>query len=128
MDRAACGEQITITRSGKAVAELRAVSPHGLSAVERREQKLVLAFRDYLERLGHDVVRLKIVPDGEAKPLLCDLIDRSTNILHEAKGTIERGAIRMAIGQLIDYRRFVEPHPKLAVLLPAEPRKGCRTY
>lgn len=98
----------------------------GLYEVERREQKLVLAFRDYLDRLGHDVVRLKIVPDGEAKPLFCDLIDRSTNTLYEAKGTIERGAIRMAIGQLIDYRRFVESSPKLAVLLPAEPRKDLQ--
>jgi antitoxin (DNA-binding transcriptional repressor) of toxin-antitoxin stability system len=32
VDRAARGEQITITRSGKLVAELRAISPHGLSA------------------------------------------------------------------------------------------------
>ncbi len=93
---------------------------------ERREQKLVLAFQGYLEKLGRNVVRLKIVPEGEAKPLFCDLIDRSTNTLYEAKGTIERGAIRMAIGQLIDYRRFVEPRPKLAVLLPAEPRKDLQ--
>ncbi len=32
VDRAARGEQITITRSGKAVAELRAVSPPALTA------------------------------------------------------------------------------------------------
>lgn len=32
VDRAARGEQITITRSGRAVAELRAISPRGLSA------------------------------------------------------------------------------------------------
>jgi antitoxin (DNA-binding transcriptional repressor) of toxin-antitoxin stability system len=32
VDRAARGEQITITRSGKAVAELRAVPSPGLSA------------------------------------------------------------------------------------------------
>ena len=32
VDRAARGEQITVTRSGKAVAELRAVSPPPLSA------------------------------------------------------------------------------------------------
>jgi hypothetical protein len=93
---------------------------------ERREQKLVLAFQDYLDRPAHDVVRLKIVPEGEAKPLFCDLIDRSTNTLYEAKGTIERGAIRMAIGQLLDYQRFVEPRPRLAVLLPAEPRKDLQ--
>jgi antitoxin (DNA-binding transcriptional repressor) of toxin-antitoxin stability system len=32
VDRAARGEQITITRSGKAVAELRAISPPALTA------------------------------------------------------------------------------------------------
>ena len=60
---------------------------------ERREQTLVLAFRDHLLTQGHEVTRLKIVPPGEAKPLFCDLIDRTTNTLYEAKGTVERGAI-----------------------------------
>jgi hypothetical protein len=90
---------------------------------ERREQKLVLAFRDHLLAKGHDVSRLKIVPPGEAKPLFPDLFDRTTNTLFEAKGTVERGAIRMAIGQLWDYGRFVQPPPRLAVLLPSRPRE-----
>jgi hypothetical protein len=94
---------------------------------ERREQELVLAFRDHLLGQGHDVSRLKIMPPGEAKPIFCDLIDRTTNTLFEAKGTVERGAIRMAIGQLLDYGRFVEPPPRLAVLLPSRPREDlCR--
>jgi len=89
---------------------------------ERREQTLVLAYRDHLLRTGHRVSRLKIVPPGEAKPLFSDLIDRTTNTLIEAKGTVERGAIRMAIGQLMDYRRFVVPPPRLVVLVPSRPR------
>ena len=89
---------------------------------ERREQSLLLAFRDYLLEQGHDVSRLKIVPAGEAKPLFSDLIDRTTGTLYEAKGTVERGSIRMAIGQLYDYGRFVHPRPRLAVLLPSAPR------
>lgn len=93
---------------------------------ERREQSLVLAFRDYLLKQRHDVTRLKIMPQGEAKPLFSDLIDRTTNILYEAKGTVERGAIRMAIGQLIDYGRFLDPPPKLSVLLPSQPREDLR--
>jgi hypothetical protein len=90
---------------------------------EHREQKLVLAFRDELLAKGHEVSRLKFVPPGEAKPLFSDLFDRTTNTLFEAKGTVERGAIRMAIGQLLDYRRFVQPPPRLAVLLPSRPRE-----
>jgi hypothetical protein len=89
---------------------------------ERREQALILAFRDHLLAQGHQVSRLKIVPPGEAKPLFSDLFDRTTNTLYEAKGTVERGAIRMAIGQLLDYSRFVDPSPRLAVLLPSRPR------
>jgi hypothetical protein len=93
---------------------------------ERREQALVLAFRDFLEGKGHDVDRLKIVPPGEAKPLFCDLFDNSANTLYEAKGSVERGSVRMAVGQLLDYSRFVEPQPSLVVLLPAEPREDLR--
>jgi hypothetical protein len=63
------------------------------------------------------------VPPGEAKPLFCDLLDRTTGTLVEAKGSAERGAIRMAIGQLADYKRFVDPPPNhVAVLVPSRPR------
>ena len=93
---------------------------------ERREQTLVLAFCEHLRQQQHKVSRLKIVPPGEAKPIFSDLIDRTTNTLYEAKGTVERGAIRMAIGQLLDYSRFIEPSPRLAVLLPSEPRHDLR--
>lgn len=89
---------------------------------ERREQALVLAYRDQLVREGHQVQRLKLVPNGEAKPLFSDLFDQTTQTVIEAKGTVERGAIRMAIGQLMDYGRFVHPSPRLAVLVPSLPR------
>lgn len=95
---------------------------------ERREHALLLAFRDHLLDQGHNVCRLKIVPPGEAKPLFADLIDRSTNTLFEAKGTVERGSIRMAVGQLLDYSRFLEPAPRLAVLLPSLPREDLREF
>lgn len=40
----------------------------------------------------------------------------------EAKGSTDRVAIRMAIGQLVDYRRFVDSSTRCAVLLPSLPR------
>jgi hypothetical protein len=90
---------------------------------ERREQKLVKAYEQYLESQGHDVCRLKIVPPGEAKPLFTDLFDKTSRTLVEAKGTVERGAIRMAIGQLADYKRFVDGGAnEHAVLVPSKPR------
>jgi hypothetical protein len=89
---------------------------------ERREQKLVKAFETHLRRKGHRVFRLKIVPEREAKPIFCDLVDETTGTLVEAKGSVTRGAIRMAIGQIADYRRFVAANTTPAVLLPEEPR------
>ncbi len=95
---------------------------------ERREQALVIAFRDHLLKQGHQVSRLKIVPPGEAKPLFADLMDRTTSTLFEAKGTVERGSIRTAVGQLLDYSRFVQPKPRLAVLLPSRPREDLQEF
>jgi len=91
---------------------------------ERREQRLVLELETYLRRRDHEVSRKRIVPPGEARPLFTDLFDATTGTLVEAKGTVERNAIRMAIGQLADYKRFVEGgQPRhLAVLVPSQPR------
>jgi hypothetical protein len=91
--------------------------------IERREQKLVKDYMIHLERLGHEVCRLKIVAPGEPKPLFTDLYDTTTGTLIEAKGSVRRESIRMAIGQLADYRRHVSNGlNELAVLLPSEPR------
>jgi len=89
---------------------------------ERREQKAVLAFAAFLQRAGHDVCRLQLRPDGEAAPLFCDIFDKTTRTLYEAKGTVTRPAVRMAIGQLLDYGRFVEQPFNHAILLPEAPR------
>jgi len=89
---------------------------------ERREQQLVLAYGAFMSLQGSRIARHMIQPEGEAKPLFSDLYDATRNNLLEAKGTVTREAIRMAIGQLADYRRFIEPHPSCAVLLPERPR------
>jgi hypothetical protein len=68
------------------------------------------------------VVLRKYQPDEYAKPILSDLFDETTNTLIEAKGSVARQAIRMAIGQLADYRRFENPDVSVAVLLPERPR------
>jgi len=89
---------------------------------EKREQGLVLELERYLRRQGHDAMRLKIVPPGERRPIFCDIYDKTAGLLIEAKGTVAREAIRMAIGQLLDYRRFAPDGTRLAVLLPDRPR------
>lgn len=91
---------------------------------ERREQKLVLALEAHLLALGHRVSRQRLLPSGEARPIITDLFDATTGTLVEAKGSVERNAIRMAIGQLCDYRRFfdAEELQHVAALFPTEPR------
>lgn len=93
---------------------------------ERREQKLVRAFLQTLEGHGHDICRIQFRPRGEPAALFCDLYDKTTHTLYEAKGTVARPAIRMAIGQLADYSRLMDPAPTRAILLPQEPREDLR--
>ena len=90
---------------------------------ERRESELVAAYCAYRQRQGlGPLKRLKIKPSGETQSLYSDLFDPATSLVIEAKGTVTREAIRMSLGQLLDYRRFVD-QSRLAVLLPESPRK-----
>jgi hypothetical protein len=88
----------------------------------RREQTLVLAYKAHLEKAGLAVVGLRFRPQGEVRDIRADLFDRTRNNLVEAKGSGTRGQIREAIGQILDYERFISPEPRKAVLLPDRPR------
>jgi hypothetical protein len=69
-------------------------------------------------RFGRNYIR-------EAK-LHVDLFDLTHWQLIEAKVSTSRESIRMAIGQLRDYRRFYpNRHPSLAVLLASRPKADC---
>lgn len=90
---------------------------------DRREAKLVRDFCDFIKRKrGYVLARKQIIPPGEAKPLFTDVFIEELNLLIEAKGSTERGAFRMALGQILDYRRFLG-EPRCAILLPAQPRE-----
>jgi hypothetical protein len=93
---------------------------------ERREQRLVKAYKAFLEGHGSIVSRMRCRPSGEAKPIFSDLYDETRHNLIEAKGTVTREAVRMAIGQLADYSRFLEVEAR-AVLLPERPRVDLET-
>ncbi|MFW6639927.1 restriction endonuclease [Nocardiopsis algeriensis] len=91
------------------------------STAKREESTLVSNFSEYLQSKGLDVERLQITPDGERSPLFTDLYVRKINLLAEAKGSTTRENIRMAIGQLADYKRFVS-NAVCAILTPSKPR------
>lgn len=64
---------------------------------------------------------------SESRALRADLMVRDLNVLVEGKATDARHAVRMAIGQLYDYRRFEPTAPDLAVLVPREPARDLRS-
>lgn len=89
---------------------------------ERREAELTTRFETWLQAQGHEVGRLRIPLPGGASALFTDIYDVTDKELYEAKGSIKRNDIRMAIGQLLDYSHHVDVvTPKLTVLLPERP-------
>ena len=105
---------------GGGLLEYEAVAGPGAMRT-RREASLVLAYSNFLSDHGHEVTGRHYFAEGEARPLRADLLVRNLNVLVEAKATDARYAIRSAIGQLYDYRRFEPSTPSLAVLVPREP-------
>ncbi len=85
----------------------------------QREALLSARFREFLAKShGREVKRYKITtPRGL---LFTDIADITANVLYEAKGTAERMAVRLALGQVLDYGRYVEG-AGLAILLPEAP-------
>jgi hypothetical protein len=74
----------------------------------------------YAASLAPDAVcRARIIV--ETGVLYSDMYNETRGQLVEAKATANRPAIRMAIGQLADYSRFIDPPPDCAVLVPARP-------
>lgn len=87
---------------------------------ERREAKLVGRYVDWLVARGQQAMRNAIPQVGQPHELRTDLFNTTTNELVEAKGAATRDDVRLALGQLLDYRRGVR-HERLAVLLPVRP-------
>lgn len=89
---------------------------------ERKEASLVQMLAGHLRAKHHDVCRYQVLPVNERRPLFTDLYDKDLDLLVEAKGSVTRENIRMAIGQLADYRRFL-PDSTPAILVPTKPRE-----
>ena len=68
--------------------------------------------------------KITINASDESVVLETDGWINETKTLIEAKASSKRSDIRMAIGQLHDYKRHHVPKPeKLAIMLPAQPRE-----
>ena len=93
--------------------------------IKQKEKELVNRFKRFLKKKGQgNLVKNQIKVEGETRPQETDGWIESSQTLVEAKSNPTRENIRMAIGQLLDYKRNHKPKPgRLAVLLPAYPRK-----
>jgi hypothetical protein len=87
----------------------------------RAEHELVSRYVAGLSAVGITAVSHLYRVPGQARPLFCDIVLPAKNLLIEAKASSGRDSIRMAIGQLLDYQRFEQTKPQLAVLLPHKP-------
>ncbi|MGI5324083.1 hypothetical protein [Actinomadura nitritigenes] len=97
------------------------------TVAERREATLADDFRKFMGGYDRDLKRFQIEVKGLTSKLVTDLYDETAHVLYELKGTAKREDVRMAIGQLLDYSRHVQPpDPKLAVLLPTEPHEDLQ--
>lgn len=87
---------------------------------QRAEAQLVHAYRTHMGAKGVSVTRMRYEATGESA-MYSDAWVKDRNLLIEAKSAQGRDALRQAIGQLYDYRRFHDSDPVLAVLLAYEP-------
>ncbi|MBB4905407.1 hypothetical protein [Actinophytocola algeriensis] len=88
--------------------------------MERREAALVERYAKSLAAENISTNRNKISFPYSKRAYYTDLFDVSRAELIEAKGSASRNHVRLAIGQLCDYSRYV-PHRARAVLLPTDP-------
>jgi hypothetical protein len=104
------------------------VSQYDVSASSPRnatknEQALVRAFIDFLLARGHILGRFKITTQGSICPLFSDLYDTTEAVLYEAKSSTSRLHLRLGLGQILDYRRFLNEEVRTSLLVPNEPQR-----
>ena len=92
---------------------------------ERTESKLMAKYISFREKNNLPKITSKIIKiqgDSKNQMLKVDGWIEDEQTLIEAKSKCTRNQIRLAIGQLYDYKRFVKPK-KMALLVPNKPKK-----
>lgn len=113
-------------KDGKVVLSRKTRSEKEI-VIEQKESQLVKRYKKHLKQNNLGTMEKSIIaidlPD-ERKMLETDGWIAESKILIEAKASlpVSRSDVRMAIGQLFDYKRHHNPKPdRLAILLPACP-------
>lgn len=115
-------ERFEVTRvpSEQSEVEQYQHAPRPAVVAAREEASLVRAFEAHLRAQGHEVGRVRVAIAGVKYSLVTDTYDFTARHLYEAKSSSDRASVRLAIGQLIDYLRFL-PLASGGILLQAEP-------
>lgn len=101
-------------------SEFRRAAVNALVAT-KAEQSLIDEFIQFQKVRGRTFTRWEIFPRGSTERLLTDIYDEETLTLYEAKASSTRPDVRLGLGQLLDYSRFIDECRALALLLPARP-------
>ncbi|MFI6440658.1 hypothetical protein [Streptomyces sp. NPDC050759] len=96
------------------------------TTVRQKKALLIESYAAHLESQGHTVGSFQIKLKGKTATLRTDLFDATDHVLYEAQGASDRDSVRMALGRLLDYRRYVRQRdrqhgPDTVVLLPGRP-------
>lgn len=95
--------------------------PAAVRQAVRAEARLVRDYVDQLSGKGDRIYRKEIlVPGGGEARMYSDVFNETRDQLVEAKASTARNDVRMAIGQLADYGRFVSS-ARRAILLDSRP-------
>lgn len=87
----------------------------------RREGMLQNRYVQHLRALGHEVCSYEIPIDGQK--FRADIYDETAEELIEVKSSIDRVTMRLALGQILDYARVLQP-TVCTVLVPEQPADG----
>lgn len=96
-------------------------APKAVARARRREARLVQDFVEYLRAQGDQIERNELTVPGTTRRLYTDVFNVSRRQLIEAKAGTSRNEVRMAIGQLADYRYLLGTQLRAGVLLEAKP-------
>lgn len=86
----------------------------------RREAALVNEYISWLANTNSGTVERQSIPTAAGHLMYTDIFVRPSLELIEAKSSASRDHIRAALGQILDYARYVD-HGTLAVLTPTKP-------
>lgn len=101
--------------------EFRRAAVDALTAT-KVEQSLIDDFLEFQVGRGRTFSRWEIFPSGTGERPVTDIYDdEETRTLYEAKASASRPDVKLGLGQILDYSRFIDNCEALALLLPSRP-------